>query len=144
MVSRRVTGGIPVERTYLAFDEYPELYAAEVPAAGPAGSLLVYRPTPTTGRSVLRAPARPRFLLHIAFKRPGTDWLGFQSWPSAAEGMDWYRFVRHASVRQLSRAGFPRPGRSLLDRGDARRGGCPLPAARHDAVEVGHDALRFR
>ena len=44
MVSRRLTTGIPVERTYLSIDEYPELYEAEVPAAGPAGSLLVYRP----------------------------------------------------------------------------------------------------
>ncbi len=110
MVSRRATGGIPVERTYLSFDEYPELYAAEVPAAGPAGSLLVYRPDTYHRGTVLRAARSARFLLHIAFKRPGTDWLGFHSWPSAAEGMDWYRFVRHASVRQLSLLGFPALG----------------------------------
>ena len=49
-------------------------------------------------------------MAHVAFKRPGTDWLGYQSWPAAAEGLDWYRFVGRATVRQLSVLGFPAPG----------------------------------
>jgi hypothetical protein len=39
-----------------------------------------------------------------------TDWLGFHTWPVAAEGMAWHRFVRHASLRQLTVLGFPEPG----------------------------------
>ena len=44
MVSRRLTGDIPIERTYLSLSEYRHLYEAEVPAEGPAGSVLAYRP----------------------------------------------------------------------------------------------------
>ncbi len=110
MVSRRLTGDLPVERTYLSFDDYAPLYAAEVPASGPAGSVLVYRPDTYHRGTVVREPRSARFLLHVAFKRPGTDWLGYQSWPAAAEGLDWYRFMQHATVRQLSALGFPAPG----------------------------------
>jgi len=110
MVSRRLTADIPVERTYLSIDDYAPLYAAEVPASGPAGSVLVYRPDTYHRGTVVQRPRSARFLLHVAFKRPGTDWLGYQSWPAAAEGLDWYRFVQHATVRQLSALGFPAPG----------------------------------
>ncbi len=110
MVSRRLTGDLPVERTYLSFDDYAPRYAAEVPASGPAGSVLVYRPDTYHRGTVVREPRSARFLLHVAFKRPGTDWLGYQSWPAAAEGLDWYRFMQHATVRQLSALGFPAPG----------------------------------
>lgn len=110
MVSRRLTTGIPVERTYLSMEDYSDLYAAEEPASGPAGSLLVYRPDTYHRGTVLRTPRAARFLLHVAFKRPGTDWLGYQSWPSAAEGLDWYRFMHHATPRQLTVLGFPSPG----------------------------------
>ncbi len=44
MVPRSLTSDIPVERTYLNLDDYAHLYAAEVPASGPAGSILLYRP----------------------------------------------------------------------------------------------------
>ena len=81
-----------------------------MPAAGPAGSLLVYRPDTYHRGTVLRAAARPGSCSTSPSSAAGTDWLGFHSWPSAAEGMDWYRFVRHASVRQLSLLGFPALG----------------------------------
>ena len=44
MVSRHLTTDIPIERTYLSPTEYDHLYRAEVPASGPAGSILAYRP----------------------------------------------------------------------------------------------------
>ena len=46
----------------------------------------------------------------MAFKPVGTDWLGFQAWPQAAEGMAWHRFMRHTGPRQLTVLGFPEPG----------------------------------
>ena len=111
MVSRRLTGDIPVERTYLEPDDYADLYDAEVPADGtgrarcsPTG------PTSTTGARPLRHRTAARFLLHVAYKPAGTDWLGYQAWPGAAEGMAWHRFVASATLRQLLAAGFPRPG----------------------------------
>jgi hypothetical protein len=49
-------------------------------------------------------------MLHVSYKPVGTDWLGSQAWPGAAEGMAWHRFVPTASVRQLVALGFPPPG----------------------------------
>jgi hypothetical protein len=110
VVSRRLTGDIPVERTYLGLDEYAALYAAEQPASGPAGSVLAYRPDVYHRGTSLSEEGAARFLLHVAFKPVGTDWLGYQAWPQAAEGMAWHRFMRHATLRQLTTLGFPEPG----------------------------------
>jgi hypothetical protein len=110
MVSRRLTRDIPVERTYLSLDEYAPLYASEVPASGPAGSVLAYRPDVYHRGTSLTAKGAARFLLHVAYKPVATDWLGSQAWPSAAEDMAWHRFVPTASVRQLTVLGFPEPG----------------------------------
>ncbi len=110
MVSRRLTRDIPVERTYLHLDEYADLYALEVPASGPAGSVLAYRPDVYHRGTSLRAKGAARFLLHVAYKPVDTDWLGSQAWPSAAEDLAWHRFVPQATVRQLTVLGFPEPG----------------------------------
>jgi ectoine hydroxylase-related dioxygenase (phytanoyl-CoA dioxygenase family) len=110
MVPLDLTRHIPVEQLYLSFDEFPDLYAAEVPAAGPAGSVLLYRPDVYHRGVALSAPGAARFMLHVSFKPVGTDWLGFQSWPSAGEDMAWHRYMRHATFRQCLLLGFPEPG----------------------------------
>jgi len=110
MVSRRLTGDIPVERTYLTLTDYRYLYEAEVPAEGSAGSVLAYRPDVYHRGVRMAAPRSARFMLHVSFKPAGTDWLGSQAWPGAAEGMAWHRFANGATVRQLSALGFPPPG----------------------------------
>jgi len=110
MVSRRLTGHIPVERTHLSIDEYAPLYEAEVPASGGAGSVLAYRPDTFHRGTALLRPEEVRVLLHVAYKPMGADWLGFQAWPSAAESFAWHRFVAGASLRQLLAIGFPEPG----------------------------------
>jgi len=110
MVSRRLTTDIPVERTYLAPERYAELYAAEEPATGPAGAILVYRPDVYHRGVALAAARSARYMLHVAYCRRGLDWLGFQAWPAEAERMAWYRYVAHAGVRQLTAIGFPPPG----------------------------------
>jgi len=110
MVTRELTGDIPIERTYLSMTDYGHLYDAEVPAEGPAGSVLAYRPDVYHRGVRLRAPGAARFMLHVSFKPAHTDWLGSQAWPGAAEGMAWHRFANRASARQLSMLGFPPPG----------------------------------
>jgi hypothetical protein len=110
MVSRRLTAGIPVERTYLSPADYADLYAAEVPASGPAGSVLVYRPD-TYHRGVrMTARGAGRFMLHVSYKPASTDWLGSFGLPNAGEDMSWHRFVPRATERQLTALGFPAPG----------------------------------
>jgi Phytanoyl-CoA dioxygenase (PhyH) len=110
VVSRRLTSHIPVERTYLSQTEYADLYEAEVPAVGPAGSILAYRPDVYHRGVRMMAPRAARFMVHVSYKPAGTDWLGSHGLPSAGEDMSWYRFVQHASERQLTVLGFPAPG----------------------------------
>ena len=110
MVSRRLTGDIPVERTYLSLTDYRHLYEAEIPAEGAAGSVLAYRPDVYHRGVPIAASRSARFMLHVSFKPAGTDWLGSQAWPGAAEDMAWHRFANRATVRQLSALGFPPPG----------------------------------
>lgn len=110
MMPRRLTSEIPVERTYLALEEYAELYAAEVPASGPAGSILIYRPDVYHRGVRMQAPGSARFMMHLSYKPTGTDWLGSLALPHAGEDMAWYRFVGRATERQLTVLGFPVPG----------------------------------
>jgi hypothetical protein len=110
MVSRRLTTPIQVERTYLSQTDYADLYAAEVPASGPAGSILAYRPDVYHRGVRLTAPRAARFMLHVSYKPAATDWLGSFGLPNAGEDMSWYRFVQHATERQLTVLGFPPPG----------------------------------
>jgi hypothetical protein len=110
VVSRRLTPDIPVERTYLSQTDYADLYAAEVPASGPAGSILAYRPDVYHRGVRMTAPRSARFMVHVSYKPAATDWLGSHGLPNAAEDMSWYRFVQHANERQLTVLGFPPPG----------------------------------
>jgi hypothetical protein len=112
MVPLHLTANIPVERTYLSLTDYADLYAAEVPASGPAGSILAYRPDVYHRGVRLTAPRAGRFMLHVSYKPAGTDWLGSFGLPDAGEDMEWYRFVGRASLRQLTALGFPAPGHS--------------------------------
>ena len=131
MVSRRLTADVPVERTYLSLSEYASLYAGEESASGPAGSVLAYRPDVYHRGTTLTEPGAARFLLHVAFKPVGTDWLGFQAWPQAAEGMAWHRFMRHTDLRQLTVLGFPEPGHPYWN-GETLRG----VAARYPSLDM--------
>ena len=130
VVSRRLTADIQVERTYLSQTDYAELYTAEVPAAGPAGSILAYRPDVYHRGVRMTEPRSARFMVHVSYKPAGTDWLGSHGLPNAAEDMSWYRFVQHADVRQLTVLGFPPPGHHYWTSADAGRRRRPLPDAR--------------
>ena len=110
MVSRRLTPHIQVERTFLSPTDYADLYAAEVPASGPAGSILAYRPDVYHRGVRMTAPRAARFMVHVSYKPAATDWLGSHGLPNAGEDMSWYRFVQGASERQLTVLGFPPPG----------------------------------
>jgi hypothetical protein len=110
MVSRRLTTEIPTERTYLSTADYAHLYGAEVPASGPAGSILAYRPDVYHRGVRMTEPGVARFMLHVSFKPVATDWLGSQAWPGAAESLAWHRFMQGPTVEQLTILGFPEPG----------------------------------
>ena len=114
-VDRAHTVDIPVERTYLHVEEYAHVYAAEVPAEGPAGSVLVYRPDVFHRGVMMQEPRRARFVMNVACKPAGTDWIGYHAFPARAEDRAWHRFMRDATVRQLTALGFPAPGHAYWD-----------------------------
>jgi ectoine hydroxylase-related dioxygenase (phytanoyl-CoA dioxygenase family) len=110
MVPLSLTADIPIERTYLSIDDYAELYEAEVPASGPAGSILAYRPDVYHRGVRMTKAGSARFMLHVSYKPADTDWLNSLALPHAGEDMAWYRFVNGASERQMTVLGFPVPG----------------------------------
>jgi hypothetical protein len=110
LVPLRLTEGLPVERTYLSPVDYADLYAAEVPATGPAGSILAYRPDVYHRGVQMTVPGTARFMLHVSYKPAGTDWLNSFGLANAGEDLAWYRFVGGANPRQLTALGFPEPG----------------------------------
>ena len=137
MVSRHLTTGIPTERTYLSPAEYDDLYRAEVPASGPAGSILAYRPDVYHRGVRMTAPDSARFMLHVSFKPKDTDWLGSQAWPGACRRRGLAPLHAADERAAAHRAGLSRTGPPVLDRGDVARGGGALSAARPGAVAAG-------
>jgi hypothetical protein len=110
MVSRTRTAHIPVERHTLDLTDYGHLYDDPGVASGPAGSVVAYSPD-VYHRSVdVTEPGQARFMLHVAYRPAGLDWIGYQAWPFKGFSPEWHKFVAQASVRQLSVLGFPRPG----------------------------------
>ena len=93
----------------------PEIYAAERPAPGVRGSLLVYRPDVFHRGVNLTRPGGARFLLNVAFKVTGQDWIGFTSIQSRATYPAWEQFVEGSTPRQLELFGFPHPGHPIWD-----------------------------
>lgn len=110
MVSRTLTADIPVERAYLSSTDYADLYAAEVPASGPAGSILVYRPDVYHRGVRMAQSGAARYMLHVSYKPAATDWLNSHALPNAGEDLEWHVFVQHATEQQLTVLGFPEPG----------------------------------
>ena len=110
LVSRTKTDAIPVEQHTLNLADYGHLYDHPGEAAGPAGSVVAYRPD-VYHRSVdFEEPGQARFMLHVAYKPAGLDFVGYQAWPIKGFSPEWQKFVSQASVRQLTVLGFPRPG----------------------------------
>jgi len=93
----------------------PDIYAAERPAAGPRGSLLVYRPDVFHRAVEMTAPDGARFLLNISYKIAGQDWIGFHVMQSRASSPHWTEFVEGSTARELDLFGFPPPGHPIWD-----------------------------
>jgi len=109
LVSDQLRGDITPERTHPTPESCPEYYRAEVPAVGPAGSLLAYRSTTYHRGSAMTAGAGVRLTLGFSYARPA-PWYGFQSYPRLGEEEGLAAFVAAASPAQRSLIGFPRIG----------------------------------
>ena len=111
---RREDAGGRATTVPLVFPKHdPELYAAERAAAGPRGSLLVYRSDVFHRAVDLSAPGAARFLLNVSFKHAGHEWIGFHTQQSRSSSPEWVGFVEGSTARELELFGFPPPGHPI-------------------------------
>jgi hypothetical protein len=109
LVPRGDAGGRSTNKIFMPAND-PDLYAHEQSAAGPRGSLLVYRPDVFHRGVDLTRPGSHRYLLNVSYKVAGQDWIGFHSVQSNATHPSWVQFVESATPRELELFGFPPPG----------------------------------
>ena len=79
-------------------------------AAGRRGSYLAYRPDVWHRGVNLTRPGGYRFLMNIAFKRAGHDWIGYDTVQPVTVRPDWVTFAASCSPDELSLFGAPLPG----------------------------------
>ena len=97
---------VPFTPLYIEFGALAE---AEVPAIGPAGSLLIYRTDILHRGSNLCGAGRSRFSLLADYQARGTTWGGKMAWPKQSPER-WAKLLPQCSVRERDLFGFPRPG----------------------------------
>jgi hypothetical protein len=111
VVSHLVTASVPPSLQQLTRDAYPEIYAREVSAAGPAGTVLAYRTDTFHRGTSMTAPRGARFALKVSYRAVGDVWdvwidrLGANAQIGLAA--QWHNFVESATPRQLELVGFP-------------------------------------
>jgi Phytanoyl-CoA dioxygenase (PhyH) len=123
LVSRARTAGRPAKPNwypradgsddgdgFVSADGSPELYAAEVSAAGPAGTVVAFGPGTFHRGTALTAPRGARYTMHLGYRPATAEWGHRHAWAGRSHDPAWYRFVARASPRQLRLFGFPPPG----------------------------------
>jgi hypothetical protein len=88
----------------------PELYAAEVSGAGPAGTVIAFEPGTFHRGTQLSAPRGARYSMHLGFRPASLQWGQRVSWAARSFTSEWVEFVSRATARQLQAFGFPPPG----------------------------------
>ncbi len=136
VVSVSDSAHVEATRPVVMPEREPALYAAEHRATGVRGSLLAYRSdvfhrgAPFGAAVDERGTAR--FIVALAFKRAGQDWIGYDQAQSRSTGPDWTAFAERCSPRQLELFGFPPPGHPIWDEALLR-----ATAARYPAMDLG-------
>ena len=123
MLSRARTKGLPAkpnwypredgpdpEWGWVATAGSPDLYEAEVRAAGPAGTVVAWAPGTFHRGTALTLPRGARYTIHLTYRTAQVEWGQRMSWPMRSHEPGWYRFARRATPRQLALFGFPPPG----------------------------------
>jgi hypothetical protein len=87
----------------------PDVYAREIDAVGPIGSVLAYGATVYHRGSALQGARAHRLSLTYAYGVP-RPWTGHQSWPRLGEHPGTIAFLTAATPRQRELLGFPPVG----------------------------------
>jgi hypothetical protein len=122
LVSRKLTEGLPAVPNWFRqpgrrgtgrfVDDTgsPELYAAEVSGAGPAGTVIAFETGTFQRGTQLTAPRGARFSMHLGFRPSALHWGQRTGWATRSFERGWTDFVHRATPRQLQAFGFPPPG----------------------------------
>lgn len=111
VASRQLTKDLaPTGRRFYSRADYPELYAAEVPATMPAGSVLIYSMRTAHRGSAMRASEGLRYSQFVAFHTAGPAWLGSNSFQGLGDNPEMHRIVTNATPAERKLLGFPGPG----------------------------------
>ncbi len=89
------------------------LYGLERAAPGVRGSYLAYRSDVFHRAVEFDSSPSARFLVALAFKHAGQDWIGYDQQQSRSTGPEWTTFVEGSTPRQLELFGFPPPGHPI-------------------------------
>jgi hypothetical protein len=121
MVSVRDSAHLTESTPIVMPDREPGVYASERRASGVRGSYLAYRSDVFHRGAPFDSEATARFVMALAFKRAGHDWIGYDQAQSDSTGPEWRSFAERSTPRELALFGFPPPGHpiwteSLLDR----------------------------
>lgn len=123
MLSRTQTTRLPAKPNWFPRDDgaaaeegwvdtagNPDLYAAEVRAAGPAGTVVAWAPETFHRGTALALPRGARYTIHLAYRPARAEWAQRMAWANISHEPAWYEFTRRATPRQLALFGFPPPG----------------------------------
>ena len=110
LVSSSLTADLPLLPHCCSRADRPDLYQAEISAAGPAGTVLAYRGDTLHRATNLTAPLGARYTLHCSFRPQSNEWVGRHAWGDRSFDVGWSPFVARASLAQLTLFGFPPPG----------------------------------
>ena len=102
--------GADAEGGWVATTGSPDLYEAEVRAAGPAGTVVAWEPGTFHRGTALTLPRGARYTMHLAYRPAHAEWAQRMPWVNRSHEPAWYQFVDRATPRQLALFGFPPPG----------------------------------
>jgi hypothetical protein len=91
------------------------LYRSERRAAGIRGSYLAYRSDVFHRAGPFSSDRSARFVVALAFKRAGQDWIAYDQAQSRSTDEEWTRFAEQSTPRELELFGFPPPGHPIWD-----------------------------
>jgi hypothetical protein len=103
-------GGAASDNGYVCTSAHPELYQAEVSAAGSAGTVVAFQLGTFHRGTAMTAARGARYTMHVSYRPAAVGWGHRHSWADRSHDPAWYRFVGRASPRQLALFGFPPPG----------------------------------
>ena len=113
LVSVQDSVHVKVNHPIVMPDKDPGLYEAERRASGVRGSYLAYRSDVFHRGAPFGSTGTARFLLALAFKCAGQDWIGYDQAQSRSTDPEWTEFAEHSTPRELELFGFPPPGHPI-------------------------------